>query len=146
MHSCTCKDIWVYMHVCEHKNVYLCTKLCMCIFLKWRIYMILAFSFLCFPSAFGNCLCPSLPVVHSSSWAWFHLVPTSLVGSLPSPFFGLDFFLTQLALPSFLICEILSRQSMCFCRTVSMLHFILLPVGKFPGSSSGSQYRHSAFP
>lgn len=102
------------------------------------------FFFPLFPYCFQG-LCPSLPVVHSSLWAWCHLVPTFLFGLLPSPFFCLDFFFTQLALPSSLICEILSRQSMCFCRTVSMLHFILLPVGKFPGSSSGSQYRHSAF-
>lgn len=91
---------------------------------------------------------PSPHVVHSSSsesQAPCHLVPTSLLGPLPSPSLCLDFFLAQLALPSFLICEILSRQSMRFCRIVSMLHFILLPLGKFPGSSSSTQYRQSAF-
>lgn len=87
---------------------------------------------------------PSSHVRHSSSsesQAQRRLVHTSLLGPLPSPSLCLNFFFAQLALPSFLICEILSRESMRFCRIVSMLYFILVPLGKFPGSISNTQYR-----
>lgn len=36
IHTYMYEYIYVCMHICEHKNVYLCTKMCMCIFLKRR--------------------------------------------------------------------------------------------------------------
>lgn len=113
--------IYVCKHVYEHKNVYLCTKMCMCIFLIRRkniyghcLFFLLSLSLpgVVYVRAFQAV--PLSPhVLHSSSsesQASCHLVPTSFLGPLPSLSLCLDFFLAQLALTSFLMCEILSRQ------------------------------------
>ena len=129
----------MYVYLSKNKKDYICS-------LPFLSFVSLRLPGAVYVRAFQAVPIPH--VVHSSSsesWARCHLVPTSLLGPLPSPSLCLNFFLAQLALPSFLICEILSRQNMRFCRIVSMLRFILLCFGEFPGSSSGSQYRQSAF-